>query len=177
MYVKNFPYPSLSHVLGRSETKRVGDAYTAPSPVVSLQGTSILSALKKVWIPCKNPCIISHVGLGWAPSTFVSSRNDRAKQKSARPEDFMDEEDLQEIKDSRNLVDTTDEMDFMGGTQAEKQRKESADVENEYVLPSQSLTISNFLQLYSQYPPGFNASRSKGFGWCSNTQEDGMAYW
>lgn len=70
---------------------------------------------------------------GWAPSTFVSSRNDRAKQKSARPEDFMDEEDLQEIKDSRNLVDTTDEMDFMGGTQAEKQRKESADVENDSI--------------------------------------------
>lgn len=145
MYVKKILYLSLSYILDRSETKRVEDAYTAPLRVVSLQATSILSAPKKVWIPCKDLCIISYAGLGWAPSTFVSSRNDRAKQKSARPEDFMDEEDLQEIKDSRNLVDTTDEMDFMGGTQAEKQRKESADVENEYVLPSQSLTISNFL--------------------------------
>ncbi|KAK0466836.1 uncharacterized protein EV420DRAFT_1617123 [Desarmillaria tabescens] len=70
---------------------------------------------------------------GWVPSTFVSSRNERAKQKAARPEDFMDEEDLQELKDSRNLVDTTDEMDFMGGTQAEKQRKENADVENDSI--------------------------------------------
>ncbi|KAG6902569.1 hypothetical protein C0995_014958 [Termitomyces sp. Mi166 len=52
---------------------------------------------------------------GWTPSTFVSSRGDRAKQKAARPEDFMDEEDLQELRDSRKLVDTTDEMDFTAG--------------------------------------------------------------
>ncbi|KAG5637846.1 hypothetical protein H0H81_002983 [Sphagnurus paluster] len=52
---------------------------------------------------------------GWTPATFVSSRSDRAKQKAARPEDFMDEEDLQELKDSRKLVDTTDEMDLAGG--------------------------------------------------------------
>lgn len=30
----------------------------------------------------------------------------------------MDEEDLQDLKDSRNIVDTTEEMDFLGGTQA-----------------------------------------------------------
>lgn len=40
---------------------------------------------------------------GWAPSTFVSSRNDRAKAKVAKPEDYMDEEDLQEMKE-RMLV-------------------------------------------------------------------------
>ncbi|KAG6850675.1 hypothetical protein H0H93_010403 [Arthromyces matolae] len=55
---------------------------------------------------------------GWTPSTFVSSRGDRAKQKVARPEDFMDEEDLQELKDSRKIVDTTDEMDFAAGNKA-----------------------------------------------------------
>ncbi|KAG7445117.1 DUF1604-domain-containing protein [Guyanagaster necrorhizus] len=70
---------------------------------------------------------------GWVPSTFVSSRNDRAKQKTTRPEDFMDEEDLQELKDNRNIIDTTDEMDFMGGTQAEKQRREGADAENDSI--------------------------------------------
>ncbi|RDB18586.1 G patch domain-containing protein 1 [Hypsizygus marmoreus] len=52
---------------------------------------------------------------GWAPSTFVSSRGEKAKQKVARPEDFMDEEDLQELRDSRKLVDTADEMDLTGG--------------------------------------------------------------
>jgi G patch domain-containing protein 1 len=56
---------------------------------------------------------------GWTPSTFVSSRSDRAKNRKARPEDFMDEEDLAEIKESRNLVDTNEEMDILGATQAE----------------------------------------------------------
>ena len=31
----------------------------------------------------------------------------------------MDEKDLQDLKDSQNLVDVTEEMDFLGGTQAE----------------------------------------------------------
>ncbi|KAI0792217.1 hypothetical protein C8Q75DRAFT_792313 [Abortiporus biennis] len=60
---------------------------------------------------------------GWAPSTFVSSRSERAKQKAARPEDFMDEEDLQELRESRNLVDETEEMDF-GGTEAELKKRQ-----------------------------------------------------
>ncbi|KAF7345375.1 G-patch domain [Mycena venus] len=52
---------------------------------------------------------------GWTPSTFVSSRSDRAQKKASRPEDFMDEEDLQELRDGREVVDTTDEMDLAGG--------------------------------------------------------------
>jgi G patch domain-containing protein 1 len=32
---------------------------------------------------------------GWEPSNYVSSRNARNERKEARPEDFMDEEDLQ----------------------------------------------------------------------------------
>ena len=46
----------------------------------------------------------------------------------------MDDEDLQDLKDSRNLVDTTEEMDFMGGTQAELLVKaEVDDSDREYV--------------------------------------------
>ncbi|PFH50306.1 hypothetical protein AMATHDRAFT_75708 [Amanita thiersii Skay4041] len=60
---------------------------------------------------------------GWTPSTFVSSKSDRAKKKASRPEDFMDEEDLQELRDSRKLVDMTEEMDLTGGTQAELQQR------------------------------------------------------
>ncbi|TFK48436.1 hypothetical protein OE88DRAFT_524979 [Heliocybe sulcata] len=63
---------------------------------------------------------------GWAPSTFVSSRSDRAKQKQARPEDFMDDEDLREIRESRKLVDENEEMDLVGGTQAELKRRAGA---------------------------------------------------
>ena len=46
----------------------------------------------------------------------------------------MDDEDLQDIKDSRNLVDNTEEMDFMGGTQKELQGKVDLDEsDKEYV--------------------------------------------
>ncbi|KAH9479298.1 G patch domain-containing protein 1 [Psilocybe cubensis] len=64
---------------------------------------------------------------GWTPKSFVSSRGDRAKRAEAKPEDFMDEEDLQDLKDSRNIVDTTEEMDFLGGTRAELLGKEDED--------------------------------------------------
>ncbi|KAL1759798.1 hypothetical protein FB107DRAFT_270824 [Schizophyllum commune] len=51
---------------------------------------------------------------GWTPSTFVSSRKDRGKVKAARPEDFMDEEDMQDLRESRKFVDTTEQMDLTG---------------------------------------------------------------
>ncbi|KAG6334173.1 hypothetical protein ID866_4920 [Astraeus odoratus] len=61
--------------------------------------------------------------LGWAPSTFVSSRNDRAKARVARPEDFMDEEDLAEQRADQKLVSEHDEMDIAGGAQGERERR------------------------------------------------------
>lgn len=33
--------------------------------------------------------------VGWTPSSFVSSRSSRIEKREARPEDFMDEEDLE----------------------------------------------------------------------------------
>ncbi|KIY42943.1 DUF1604-domain-containing protein [Fistulina hepatica ATCC 64428] len=72
---------------------------------------------------------------GWTPSTFVSSRNDRSKAKVSRPEDFMDEEDLQELRDSQNLVDTTEEMDFTGGSQTRQEQLESDALEAS-ILPA-----------------------------------------
>ncbi|KAI0741391.1 hypothetical protein C8Q80DRAFT_1194175 [Daedaleopsis nitida] len=59
---------------------------------------------------------------GWTPSTFVSSRSDRAKKRAAQPEDFMDDEDLAELREDRKLVDEHEEMNF-GGTAAEKRRQ------------------------------------------------------
>jgi G patch domain-containing protein 1 len=61
--------------------------------------------------------ISSHFCIGWTPSAFVSSRSDRSKKKASRPEDFMDEEDLQELRDGRDVIDTTDEMDLASGMQ------------------------------------------------------------
>lgn len=42
---------------------------------------------------------------GWTPATFKSSRNNRAS-KVQRAEDFMDEEDLAQMKDDRRLENT-----------------------------------------------------------------------
>lgn len=41
----------------------------------------------------------------------------------------MDEEDLQELRDSQKLVDTTEEMDILGGTEAELGRKDDVDTD------------------------------------------------
>ena len=45
----------------------------------------------------------------------------------------MDEEDLQDLKDSKQIVDTTEEMDFLGGTQAALRAKEADDSDKECV--------------------------------------------
>ena len=60
----------------------------------------------------------------------MSSRNDRAKKKQARPEDFMDEEDIAELQEGRQLVDENEEMD-LGSTEAELRRRVGASTEDE----------------------------------------------
>ncbi|KAJ8407905.1 hypothetical protein AAFF_G00269490 [Aldrovandia affinis] len=50
---------------------------------------------------------------GWAPSTFLSSRKQKAEKQMARPEDFMDEEDLGEHGIAPREITTTD--DFASG--------------------------------------------------------------
>ncbi|KAM9302218.1 G patch domain-containing protein 1 [Gastrophryne carolinensis] len=47
---------------------------------------------------------------GWAPSTFVSSRQARSEQTSSRPEDFMDDEDLGEFGIAPKEIMTTDDF-------------------------------------------------------------------
>ncbi|KAG1747898.1 uncharacterized protein EDB91DRAFT_1115387 [Suillus paluster] len=62
---------------------------------------------------------------GWTPSTFVSSRSERAnhKNRASRPEDFMDEEDLTDMRADQKLVDEHEQMDLLGGTQAEMSKR------------------------------------------------------
>ncbi|RPA77972.1 DUF1604-domain-containing protein [Ascobolus immersus RN42] len=55
---------------------------------------------------------------GWTPSTFKSSRAERAKAKEARPEDFMDEEDLKEAAEAK-LLETARGFTALGGDAAE----------------------------------------------------------
>uniref|UniRef100_A0A3P8YS83 G-patch domain-containing protein n=1 Tax=Esox lucius TaxID=8010 RepID=A0A3P8YS83_ESOLU len=47
---------------------------------------------------------------GWTPSTFVSSRQQKAERQNARPEDFMDEEDLGEHGIAPREITTTAEF-------------------------------------------------------------------
>ncbi|KAK4519814.1 uncharacterized protein ATC70_010056 [Mucor velutinosus] len=55
---------------------------------------------------------------GWTPTNYVSSRNARNERKEARPEDYMDEEDLEAMAGARKLV-ATEEFDILGGTERE----------------------------------------------------------
>lgn len=63
---------------------------------------------------------------GWTPSTFVSSRQNRAKDVKQRfqqrPEDFMDEEDLREAEESR-ILHTADTFTGFGGTEVDQTRR------------------------------------------------------
>ncbi|QGA15342.1 hypothetical protein EYB26_002999 [Talaromyces marneffei] len=56
---------------------------------------------------------------GWTPSTFVSSRQNRAKdRKQQKIEDFMDEEDIREAEESKQLHTSEDFAGF-GSTQSQ----------------------------------------------------------
>lgn len=116
-------------IIFRFVMKEAADDSTVPSQAVSQLVISIPSVPRKVCTLTTKTYTLLELNAGWAPSTFVSSRNDRAKKQAARPEDFMDEEDLQELKDSRKFVDTADEMDLTGGTQAELQGRQADEPE------------------------------------------------
>jgi len=76
-----------------------------PSPAASLQVTSTLLARKKArHHRYPSSTVTCSLSVGWAPSTFVSSRSDRAKQKASRAEDYMDEEDLAELRESQIMA-------------------------------------------------------------------------
>ena len=94
--------------------KKVEGGCTVLSREGSLLDTSIQWDQKKVCTPIRFIGRMLNYYSGWAPSTFKSSRADRAKQKTARPEDFMDEEDLAEIRDSQTLVLQNEEVDITG---------------------------------------------------------------
>ncbi|KAL4775026.1 hypothetical protein BDW60DRAFT_214910 [Aspergillus nidulans var. acristatus] len=60
---------------------------------------------------------------GWTPATFVSSRQNRAKDaRKQRAEDFMDEEDIREAEESRNLQ-TNNEFSGFGSTATDALRR------------------------------------------------------
>ncbi|KAK2738860.1 hypothetical protein FQN57_006874 [Myotisia sp. PD_48] len=63
---------------------------------------------------------------GWTPSTFVSSRQNRAKdrkkQTQQRAEDFMDDEDIKDMEESRALQ-TSNKFEAIGSTATDSTRE------------------------------------------------------
>ena len=93
-----------------------GRDYTAPSPEASVLGKLypcfFCSRVEAHEIANLRDRYFNSVGSkeGWTPSTFVSSRKDRAQKSQddkqrpqMRPEDFMDEEDLAERAEAQQL--------------------------------------------------------------------------
>jgi hypothetical protein len=104
--------------------RRAVDDYMAPSPVVSLLATSTTVGSKEGTFSSSHPpsYALRRRYAGWTPSTFVSSRSDRAKQKVSRPEDYMDEEDLAELRENQimsGIKQQQQQRDVFGGAQAE----------------------------------------------------------
>ncbi|KAJ1570124.1 hypothetical protein HK096_008495 [Nowakowskiella sp. JEL0078] len=62
---------------------------------------------------------------GFQPSAFISSRSKRSKPQASRPEDYMDEEDLEEIEASKKTT-VTEDFDILGGTAKELERRNAA---------------------------------------------------
>ncbi|WWC73506.1 uncharacterized protein I206_107477 [Kwoniella pini CBS 10737] len=83
---------------------------------------------------------------GWTPSTFKSSRSNRAN-KVQRAEDFMDEEDLQHLKDDRQLENTsTFKNDGFGATKEELGGKSLPSAIETLIAPSSSSIGEKLLQ-------------------------------
>ena len=125
--------------------RKAEEDYMGLSRGASLPATSTPSAQRKVGPGRIFYSLISCIQLaclGWTPSTFVSSRSDRAKSRTARPEDFMDEEDLSELRADQNLVSEHDEMDILGGTQAERARKTGVDDSQKECVPLRLACVS-----------------------------------
>ncbi|KAJ3291007.1 hypothetical protein HK104_006374 [Borealophlyctis nickersoniae] len=85
---------------------------------------------------------------GWQPSQFVSSRAARGAKPDARPEDFMDDEDLMELKGAKQVA-PTDDFDVLGGTERELARRRAVTnkmaEENSAALPLPGRVIDDLV--------------------------------
>ncbi|KAG7239576.1 hypothetical protein INR49_028727 [Caranx melampygus] len=74
---------------------------------------------------------------GWAPSTFVSSRQQKAEKHHARPEDFMDEEDFSEHGIAPREITTSQE--FSSSRRDEAREKARAVHAQSALIPGDTL--------------------------------------
>ncbi|CEJ01281.1 hypothetical protein RMCBS344292_15313 [Rhizopus microsporus] len=102
---------------------------------------------------------------GWEPTNFVSSRNARNERKEAKPEDFMDEEDLQDLAGTRKLV-ATEEFDILGGTERElAARRKQQQEEDEKRGSELGIIGSSLIDMFgpSKDPIGVRLLRKMGW--------------
>ncbi|KAL7750811.1 hypothetical protein RI367_003768 [Sorochytrium milnesiophthora] len=76
---------------------------------------------------------------GWQPATFQSSRSQRTDKKQMRPEDFMDEEDIEDARENTRIASKSGFNEF--GSAADGQTASSsagllADLSDVFVLPA-----------------------------------------
>jgi G patch domain-containing protein 1 len=73
---------------------------------------------------------------GWTPSTFTSSRTNRAKSSAMTAEDFMDEEDLAEMAENQQ-VSTKSQFEGLGSTAEEIQNRTAGDLFDDLIKPKE----------------------------------------
>ncbi|KAI8834772.1 hypothetical protein BJ741DRAFT_565312 [Chytriomyces cf. hyalinus JEL632] len=98
---------------------------------------------------------------GWQPSTFQSSRSARNKMEQ-KAEDYMDEEDLAEIKNAKKVT-ATEDFDILGGTQREMERKAAVSTAIEKSDGSIASRIVQDLIIPSSDPVGVRLLRKMGW--------------
>ncbi|KAK9448532.1 uncharacterized protein V1518DRAFT_456111 [Limtongia smithiae] len=91
---------------------------------------------------------------GWTPSSFSSSRTDRAEIKTFTPEDFMDEEDLADMRSSETLVAASAAQT---GTSATRQLNNTVLSLGDMLLRPQDLSTSKGAALLQRmgWKPGY----------------------
>lgn len=93
----------------------------------------------------------------------------------------MDDEDLAELRDSRQLVDENDEMDF-GGTEAELRRRAGDDEAEDECVPRRVYLFAHgnshhLMQHHGERSGGFTGSSGARLCWSAHLEEDGVEGW
>ncbi|TPX39166.1 hypothetical protein SeMB42_g06433 [Synchytrium endobioticum] len=101
---------------------------------------------------------------GWQPQQFKSSRDERAKAAALRPQDFMDDEDLQELADTKKIA-ATQGFDILGGTErdVERRRAAAASQQNESAVGPLPTKVIGDLIGPSSDPIGMKLLRQMGW--------------
>lgn len=101
---------------------------------------------------------------GWTPTNYVSSRNARNERKEARPEDYMDEEDLEAMAGARKLV-ATEEFDILGGTERELAARRKQQQEEEARGGGLDMIGSSLINMFGPPKDSVGVRLLRKMGW------------